>query len=468
MATVYRAHDERLDREVALKILSPNLAANPVVAARFEREARTLAAAAHPGVVNVYDVEAGDSASGREPFFVMELCPGGSLADRLVDGRRVPPDELVRIVASVADSLAGLHTRGVVHRDVKPSNILLAPDRAKLADFGLARSDAAPPSDLTLPGTVAGTMAYLAPEVLAGEPATKAADVYALGVATFAGLTGGLPRPAGSLAELIASAREPARRVSDVAPDLGQEFDAAIAAALDPDPVRRPDALHFASSLTSALGRWRRAGPATAAAVSAPASTPLSVDGDTTTAIAVPIAHSQPTAVLPVPTAGGKRRSSRRRELPRGLGLVAGAVVGVLVAIALLGILGSLDLGLQTTPSVPGASVAPTIVPSPSPGTSPSPPPTLTDRALAALDEVNAAIDAAGGNDGLKGKDRNDLLRLSAAVRSALESGDLQAARLAADELAQKADELSKDLDDARATRLKDAIASLQTILSGA
>src|SRR5438093_11693229 len=194
MATVFRANDERLSREVAIKILLPNLAGDPTVAARFEREARTLAAAAHPGVVSIFDVDAGDASTGREPFFVMELCPGGSLADRLIDGQRVSPDELIPSLVSIADGLADLHARGVVHRDVKPSNILFASARAKLAAFGLARSDGAEADDLTTPGTAVGTMAYLAPEVLTGETATSAADIYALGVAAFAGLTGELPR----------------------------------------------------------------------------------------------------------------------------------------------------------------------------------------------------------------------------------------------------------------------------------
>jgi hypothetical protein len=474
MATVYRAHDERLDREVAVKVLSSNLAADPAVATRFEREARTLAAAAHPGIVNVYDVEAGDPASGREPFFVMELCPGGSLADRLVDGQRVPPDVLVRIIVSVADSLAGLHTRGVVHRDVKPSNILLAPDRSKLADFGLARSGTAPPSDLTLPGTVAGTMPYLAPEVLAGKPAATPADVYALGVATFAGLTGALPRPATSLAELLASAGEPARQVSDAARDLGPEFDAPLAAALDPDPARRPDALHFASSLTSALGRWLRAGPQPAAA-SGSAMPPVpqpprsDLDHDATTAMAVPVSSSPPTAFMPVPNVGRQRGRSARRGLPRGSGIVTGAVVGVLVAIALLGLAGSLGPGLMATPSMPGATVVPTTSasPSPAPTATPMATPSLADRALAALGDVDAAIADAVGSGGLKGKNRNDLLRLASEVRSRLEGGDIDAARHAADELAHKVDELSKDLDQAQENRLLDAVAALLEILTG-
>ena len=195
MATVHRARDERLERDVAIKILLPNPAGDPVLAARFEREARSLAAAAHPGVVAVFDVDPGDPAAGVEPFFVMELCPNGSLAERLVGGQRLSPDELIPILISVADGLAGLHASGFVHRDVKPSNILLTPSRAKLADFGVARSDDAPEaSDLTAPGTAVGTMGYMAPDVLAGGAAGPPGDVYALGVAAFSGLTGSMPR----------------------------------------------------------------------------------------------------------------------------------------------------------------------------------------------------------------------------------------------------------------------------------
>ena len=141
MATVYRAHDDRLGRDVAVKVLLPNLASDAVLARRFDREARAMAAVADPGLVAVFDVDPGDPA-GREPFFVMELCPGGSLADRLGLDRPMPPGELVPILVSVSDALATLHRAGLVHRDVKPSNILFAADRVKLADFGLARSDA--------------------------------------------------------------------------------------------------------------------------------------------------------------------------------------------------------------------------------------------------------------------------------------------------------------------------------------
>src|SRR5438552_4059610 len=112
MATVYRARDRRLDRDVAIKVLLPNLALDPVLARRFDREARTLASINHPSIVAIYDVEPGDPAQGREPFFVMELCGGGSLGDLLAEDGPLPPSDLVPIVVNVAAGLATLHDRG--------------------------------------------------------------------------------------------------------------------------------------------------------------------------------------------------------------------------------------------------------------------------------------------------------------------------------------------------------------------
>src|SRR5918994_214355 len=218
MASVYRAADLRLERDVAVKVLLPNLAADPALAQRFEREALSLAATSHPSVVKVFDVEPGDPGTGREPFYVMELCDGGSLADRLAARGRLDPDEVVDVIGAVAAGLADLHGRGFVHRDVKPHNILFDQDRARLADFGLARSDRAELTVLTATGTTAGTLAYLAPELLRGAPASPASDVYALGVVAFQGLTGRLPRPAAALTELVASHGEAAPAVSSIAP----------------------------------------------------------------------------------------------------------------------------------------------------------------------------------------------------------------------------------------------------------
>ena len=167
MGTVWRAHDQQLDRDVALKILGPSLAGDPVLAARFDREARSLAAVASPHVVAIHDVVA---RPGADSFIVMELCPGGSLGDRLDRAGRLPVDEALPLLADAADGLAALHARGILHRDVTPRNVLLAGGRAKLGDLGVAHEGAPgerrPRSDLTAPGTTVGTLAYLAPELL--------------------------------------------------------------------------------------------------------------------------------------------------------------------------------------------------------------------------------------------------------------------------------------------------------------
>jgi eukaryotic-like serine/threonine-protein kinase len=460
MATVYRAHDERLGREVAVKILLPNLASDPDLAARFEREARTLAAAAHPGVVSIFDVDAGDPSRGQEPFFVMELCPGGSLADLLVDGRRVRPDELIPTLVSVADGLADLHARGVVHRDVKPSNVLFTSDRAKLADFGLAIAGDGELDELTTPGTAVGTLAYLAPEVLAGTKATSGADIYALGVAAFAGLTGTLPRPTRSLTELVATAHDPVPRVSAAAPDLGPSFDDPIAAALAADPADRPDALDFASSMTAALGAWGRSRPPIGA-VTAP-TTETDIGSDVTTSMVVPTTpvdplspHSNPA----VPAPQRPEKSDRRWQ-----GAAAATIAAVLVAFALWGLLNSQSQTGSVAPTAsPTASVVASASPSAAPSASAAPPatPSVAGRALTALDEVDAAIAATSGQGGLKGKERKDLESLAGQIRSALEDGNLDGARSASEELKDRIDELGDELDEQRARRLDDAANAL-------
>jgi hypothetical protein len=470
MATVHRAHDERLGREVAIKILLPNHADDPATAARFEREARSLAAASHPSVVAVYDVDAGDPAAGVDPFFVMELCPGGSLAARMGGGRRISPDELVPVLVSVADGLAELHRRGVVHRDVKPQNILFAADRAKLADFGVAlAADREGLSELTAPGTAVGTLAYLAPEVLAGERASAAADVYALAVVAYVGLSGQLPRPAGSMAELVTASQVPARPLSSTAPEMGRAFDEVLGAALSPRPADRPDALAFGAGLTSALGRWSRDGGAqrwaatSAGAVGAvaagrglPDPAPASAD-DVTTAAAVPLGQTAFIPSTPRGVANGRggspaiRRGRSAGWLLPAASLLAVAIAAVLILPRLGGLLGA-PVGPSPTagPSLASPSSVPSTAPSPSaspsPTAAPTPVPTPTvDPAIAAVDAMDQAIAAAqGGPDGIKGKTAKDLQSMAAAVREALMAGDREGALSAARKLDRRISDLGE------------------------
>ncbi len=180
MATVYCAHDLKLDRTVAIKLLADNLAGDDELRKRFSREARLAARLDHPNVVQVFDVGEDD---GR-PYIVMEHVAGGTLADRLNGRRRaLPRSEALRLLAQLCDGLAHAHSKNLVHRDIKPQNLLLreSDDCLKITDFGIARA-AEETTRLTRPGKVIGTDRYMAPEQLADGSITPATDVYACGV----------------------------------------------------------------------------------------------------------------------------------------------------------------------------------------------------------------------------------------------------------------------------------------------
>jgi eukaryotic-like serine/threonine-protein kinase len=458
MATVFRARDVRLDRDVAIKVLLPNMALDPAVAARFDREARALASAAHPSIVGVFDVEPGDVEAGLEPFYVMELCDGGSLADRLATDGRLPPTEVATIIGSVADGLANLHGRGVIHRDVKPHNILFSGGRAKLADFGLARGGEA--TDLTSAGTTMGTLAWLAPELLAGRPASSASDTYALAVAAFQCLTGRLPGPAGSVRDVVESSTRPAPRVSEVAPDLGVAFDGPVAAGLSKNPADR--------SSPRALADGLRAG-----AARPPVHAVLERDvdelADTVTSLSIPAEPARP--------AGGVRaRGSRGAPRP---GYVALALAGLL----LLGLMFAASALRQSDRNSPSGSprssavasvpVSPSAPPTPAPSPTVSPTPTALPTptpnpaaaALAALDRVDAAIVELAGPGGLKNRELNDLRRRAAELRAELDDGRFEAAAGDADRLASRVEDLEDEADEALIDALRDAVAYLVAVI---
>src|SRR5881227_1729039 len=183
MSEVWCATDTELGRRVALKLLAPN-----EDIARFEHEARTFAALAHPNVTQVYDYGEAD----ERPFMVLEYVPGGTLEERLRNGP-LADEQTWTVAADIAAGLAHAHARGVVHRDLKPSNVLFDEEgRAKLADFGIARL-AVGEGTPTEAGTMLGTAAYISPEQASGAPSTAASDVYSFGVILFRILTGRLP-----------------------------------------------------------------------------------------------------------------------------------------------------------------------------------------------------------------------------------------------------------------------------------
>ncbi|TAK01892.1 MAG: serine/threonine protein kinase [Chloroflexota bacterium] len=261
MATVLLAHDTLLGRRVAIKILAPNVAANPALLERFGREARAMATITHPNLVAIYDVGWVDADAGQEPFLVMELVAGGTLADRLAAEGPLALPVVVELVEGLASALDTLHRAGVVHRDVKPQNVLLAPSGPKLADLGVIRVDdpSDPAADLTASGATPGTLRFLAPEVIFGQPAGPKADAYALAMVAYEAITGRSPRPAMTLGELVHGAWQPITPVSEARPELGSAFDAAFAAALDLDPNRRLEPMAFAAELWHAVSAWAAA-----------------------------------------------------------------------------------------------------------------------------------------------------------------------------------------------------------------
>ncbi|MEA2148706.1 MAG: eukaryotic-like serine/threonine-protein kinase [Solirubrobacteraceae bacterium] len=241
MASVWEVEDLLLGRIVAVKVLGAQFAPDPVARARFQREARTAAqVTAHPNVVTIYDIgEHGDDA-----FIVMEHFSGGTVADRLREardrGRPVDRETALRWLREAAAGLDAAHAAGVVHRDVKPANLLLdAQGRLAVADFGIARL--ADDTHMTQAGQVLGTAAYLSPEQATGQPATPASDRYALAVVAYELLSGTRPFDAAQpAAQLRQHAEERPPRASEAAPQLPAAVDAALLRGLAKDPAGRP------------------------------------------------------------------------------------------------------------------------------------------------------------------------------------------------------------------------------------
>jgi hypothetical protein len=234
MSTVHRALDMRLERQVAVKLLAEHLAEDPTFVSRFQREAQAAARLVHPNIVQVFD--SGQDERTGQYFIVMEYIEGSSCAEILRDDGWVEVDEAIAIIEQACEGLHYAHRNGVVHRDVKPGNLLRAREgEVKLADFGIAK--ATEQSSITQVGSVLGTAAYLAPEQARGEEAGPSADLYALGVVTYQLISGRLPYEATSLTELALKQQqeEPATLdtlVAAVGPELADAV--AIALALDP------------------------------------------------------------------------------------------------------------------------------------------------------------------------------------------------------------------------------------------
>lgn len=376
MAEVYDGHDEVLDRPVAIKMLRPDMAANPEVRSRFEVEARSAARLHHPNVVAIFDT--GDDQG--DPYLVMERLPGESLADRVAQGP-VEPEWMCRVATDVLAALGAAHGAGLIHRDVKPGNVLLTVDgKAKVADFGIAKSiESVGGDDLTHTGLLLGTPAYLAPERIEGAAATPQSDLYAVGVVLYEALAGVKPFVGTTpMAMASAIATLPAPPLDQARPGLDPALVAAVERAMAKDAADRPAT---AAEMAADLGL---AGPLDAT-VAVSDSAPDNGTADATL-VAGPAALRVPVRSAPVLAATATMLSGRRRTI---VAMAAAALVLLFVVVALAG---GRDGG-QAGPDGLGAKLA-----------------TLADRieegngakgpdAAEGLREVAAQLKAGGGSD---------------------------------------------------------------------
>jgi eukaryotic-like serine/threonine-protein kinase len=259
MSTVFMATDTVLERSVAVKLLAEHLADDEAFVARFRREALAAARLQHPNIVQVFD--SGQDAESRRHYIVMEYVDGPSCADLLRERKRLEVDETVQVVRDACHGLAYAHRAGVVHRDVKPGNLLIAEEMhtTKLADFGIAK--AAEQTRITQVGSVLGTAAYLSPEQARGDEAGPASDTYSLGVCAYQFLTGRLPHEYASLTELaLKQQQDPIVPITEFRPEVPRELDEAVRLSLEREPAARyASALEFGHAIDAGLHGERTA-----------------------------------------------------------------------------------------------------------------------------------------------------------------------------------------------------------------
>ncbi len=312
MADVYLAHDRLLDRDVAVKVLAEAFASDPTNVERFRREAQSAAALNHPHIVAVYDWGEEDGTS----YIVMEYVAGQTLRDIIQSYAPLAPMEAARLTAEIADALSFAHAHGVVHRDVKPGNVLVTPQgKVKVTDFGIARAESGEP--LTKTGAVLGTATYFSPEQAQGFALDGRSDVYALGVVLYELLTGTAPFIAASpVSVAYKHVRETPAPPSSVEPDVPGAMDRIVLTAMAKDVDER---YQSAQDLRGDLLRFERGRPLVGAPM---------------TAIVAPVASTLVAAPLVAPAPAGPASPPPAAATPRKGRW--GPIVAVGIAMALL------------------------------------------------------------------------------------------------------------------------------------
>ncbi|MGI5246712.1 protein kinase domain-containing protein [Dactylosporangium sp. CA-139066] len=441
MAEVWLAVDGRLGRSVAVKMLHAEGVADPSLPERFEREAHTAARLSHPNIVAVYDVGVDDGT----PYLVMELIQGHSLADELAAGP-LDPRRAVHIAEQVCDALAAAHDAGVIHRDVKPANILIGDEgQVKVCDFGIARVTDRALTALTAPATVIGTSSYMAPEQVLGEPADARSDLYALGCVLYAMLTGRPPFVADSPVQTAwQQVHQPPVPVAVLRPGLPPQLAGLVGALLAKRPADRPaSAAQVRAALAGGAGRTATAVLATAAGPAVPA-----IRGR---AAVRPATRSMPVLdESPAPAA-------RRRGRSAWIALAALGATAVAAVVFALGTLpgrsdhpAAAPTTADTTQSLPSAdisSAAPSDTPSDTPSAEPSDTPSdvPSDPTGATLAAIRAALQAQAGDGGLDSGTTRELNRRLDSFARDLQRGNTDRAAVELASLRNRLDQLHRD-----------------------
>jgi len=329
MAEVHVARDLRLNRDVAVKVLRADLARDPSFYQRFKREAKNAAALNHPAIVAVHDTGEAETATGPVPYIVMEYVDGITLRDVVRTEGPIPPRRAIEIVADAAQALNFSHQHGIIHRDVKPANIMISKTGAvKVMDFGIARAITDAGHSLTQTAAVIGTAQYLSPEQAHGEPVDARSDVYSLGCVLYEMLTGDPPFVGDTpLAVAYQHVRKaptpPSARHAGISPEL----DAVVLKALAKDPKKR---YQTAADMRTDLVRVHSG--------QAPAAPAAPIDAETTEPSAPPSRKSHRTQPLPVvPADDGSTRRPVRRWLAVGAVLAVLAIVATIAITSLAG-----------------------------------------------------------------------------------------------------------------------------------